>query len=91
MSCADPERPKNDKATILGDSVQVVKELRAEVKRLKTEHESLMDEQRDVSNLLWLSLATLPVVKHLHSVKLQQGSIKMCDIFVMVDDCIPPL
>lgn len=68
MSCADPERPKNDKATILGDSVQVVKELRAEVKRLKTEHESLMDEQRDVSNLLWLSLATLPVVKHLHSV-----------------------
>jgi len=46
---ADPDRPKNDKATILGDSVQVVKELRAEVKRLKSEHTTLLDESRDVS------------------------------------------
>jgi hypothetical protein len=46
---ADPDRPKNDKATILGDSVQVVKELRAEVKRLKCEHTTLLDESRDVS------------------------------------------
>jgi hypothetical protein len=46
---ADPDRPKNDKAIILGDSVQVVKELRAEVKRLKCEHTSLLDESRDVS------------------------------------------
>ena len=45
----DPDRPKNDKATILGDSVQVVKELRAEVKRLKCEQSSLLDESRDVS------------------------------------------
>ncbi|CAK9220465.1 unnamed protein product [Sphagnum troendelagicum] len=44
----DPDRPKNDKATILGDSVQVVKELRAEVKRLKCEHTSLLDESRDL-------------------------------------------
>ncbi|KAG6548120.1 hypothetical protein Mapa_010400 [Marchantia paleacea] len=45
----DPDRPKNDKATILGDSVQVVKELRAEVKRLRTEHTSLLDESRDLA------------------------------------------
>ncbi|KAL2645069.1 hypothetical protein R1flu_012656 [Riccia fluitans] len=45
----DPDRPKNDKATILGDSVQVVKELRAEVKRLRTEQTSLLDESRDLA------------------------------------------
>lgn len=44
----DPDRPKNDKATILGDSVQVVKELRSEVKRLKCEQTSLVDESRDL-------------------------------------------
>lgn len=46
----DPDRPKNDKATILGESVQVVKELRSEVKRLKCEQTSLLDESRDVSD-----------------------------------------
>lgn len=46
---ADPDRPKNDKATILGDSVQTVRELRAEVKRLKSEHDALSEESRDVS------------------------------------------
>ncbi|CAM6040582.1 unnamed protein product [Sphagnum compactum] len=45
----DPDRPKNDKATILGDSVQVVKELRAEVKRLKYEQTTLLDESRDLA------------------------------------------
>ncbi|CAM6016406.1 unnamed protein product [Sphagnum balticum] len=45
----DPDRPKNDKATILGDSVQVVKELRAEVKRLKFEQTTLLDESRDLA------------------------------------------
>lgn len=44
----DPDRPKNDKATILGESVQVVKELRSEVKRLKCEQTSLLDESRDL-------------------------------------------
>uniref|UniRef100_A0A7I4FTT3 BHLH domain-containing protein n=1 Tax=Physcomitrium patens TaxID=3218 RepID=A0A7I4FTT3_PHYPA len=44
----DPDRPKNDKATILGDSVQVVKDLRSEVKRLKCEQTSLLDESRDL-------------------------------------------
>lgn len=45
----DPERPKNDKATILGESIQVVKELRDEVKRLKTEHASLLEESNDLT------------------------------------------
>eukprot|EP00250_Pteridium_aquilinum_P008396 c17912_g1_i1 orf=367-1806(+) len=45
----DPDRPKNDKATILGESVQVVKDLRDEVKRLKTEHSSLLDESRELT------------------------------------------
>ncbi|XP_073393354.1 uncharacterized protein [Physcomitrium patens] len=44
----DPDRPKNDKATILGDSVQVVNELRSEVKRLKCEQTALLDESRDL-------------------------------------------
>lgn len=44
----DPDRPKNDKATILGESIQVVKDLREEVKRLKTEHTTLLDESADV-------------------------------------------
>lgn len=48
-SALDPDRPKNDKATILGESVQVVKDLRDEVKRLKTEHTSLLDESRDLT------------------------------------------
>ncbi|MCO5614242.1 hypothetical protein L7F22_068522 [Adiantum nelumboides] len=45
----DPERPKNDKATILGESIQVVKDLREEVKRLKTEHASLVDESNELT------------------------------------------
>ncbi|KAH7423969.1 hypothetical protein KP509_12G083300 [Ceratopteris richardii] len=45
----DAERPKNDKATILGESIQVVKDLRDEVKRLKTEHTSLLEESNDLS------------------------------------------
>lgn len=48
-SALDPDRPKNDKATILGESVQVVKDLRDEVKRLKTEHASLLEESRDLT------------------------------------------
>ncbi|KAH7301451.1 hypothetical protein KP509_23G027400 [Ceratopteris richardii] len=48
-SALDPDRPKNDKATILSESVQVVKELRDEVKRLKTERDSLLDESRDLT------------------------------------------
>ncbi|KAJ7553569.1 hypothetical protein O6H91_06G103500 [Diphasiastrum complanatum] len=45
----DPDRPKNDKATILGDCAQVLTELRAEVKRLKVDHATLLDESRDLT------------------------------------------
>lgn len=69
---ADPDRPKNDKATILGDSVQVVKELRSDVKRLKCEQASLLDESRDVSEHLNLA----PIVFPLHD---HQGFRRVCD------------
>lgn len=46
---ADPVRPKNDKGTILSDSISAVNELRAEIERLKTEQVTLSDESRDVS------------------------------------------
>lgn len=45
----DPDRPKNDKATILGESLQIVKDLRDEVKRLKTEHSTLLEESADLT------------------------------------------
>eukprot|EP01018_Ginkgo_biloba_P039062 Gb_05307 [translate_table: standard] len=49
-SALDPDRPKNDKATILGDAVQILQDLTAEVKHLKSEHASLLDESRDLQN-----------------------------------------
>lgn len=45
---ADPDRPKNDKATILTDTIQVLKDLTAEVNRLKAEHASLSEESHEV-------------------------------------------
>ncbi|XP_057862787.2 transcription factor bHLH121 isoform X2 [Cryptomeria japonica] len=45
----DPDRPKNDKASILIESTQVVKELRAELKRLQQEHSSLLNESRELT------------------------------------------
>lgn len=46
---ADPVRPKNDKATILTDTIQTLKELTAEVNRLKADYEALSEESREVS------------------------------------------
>ena len=45
---ADPDRPKNDKATILTDTIQVLKDLTAEVNRLKAEHATLSEESHEV-------------------------------------------
>lgn len=45
----DPDRPKNDKATILTDTVQVLKDLTAEVNRLKSEYDSLSEESRELT------------------------------------------
>ncbi|XP_078167530.1 transcription factor bHLH121-like isoform X2 [Carex rostrata] len=45
----DPERPKNDKATILSDTIQVLKDLDAEVNRLKAEYASLSEESHELT------------------------------------------
>ena len=45
---ADPDRPKNDKASILTDTIQIVKDLTAQVSRLKAEYASLTEESREV-------------------------------------------
>ncbi len=84
---ADPDRPKNDKATILGDSVQVVKELRAEVKRLKCEQTTLLDESRDVSLshsylcpiTSWKNTKILKVVQNCF---LGEQIVQLCENFV---------
>eukprot|EP00850_Spirogloea_muscicola_P007477 SM000038S14290 [mRNA] locus=s38:44697:46916:- [translate_table: standard] len=49
-SMLDPDRPKNDKATILGDSVAAVRDLREEVKRLRCEHSALLTESKELSH-----------------------------------------
>ncbi|XP_022132596.1 transcription factor bHLH121 [Momordica charantia] len=45
----DPDRPKNDKATILTDTIQMLKDLTAEVNRLKADHEALSEESRELT------------------------------------------
>ena len=52
----DPDRPKNDKATILTDTLQVLKDLTAEVTRLKAEYTALSEESREVMFSLFLAL-----------------------------------
>jgi len=48
---SDPDRPKNDKATILADTIQMLKDLTTQVDKLKTEFTSLSEESREVSHL----------------------------------------
>lgn len=45
----DPDRPKNDKATILVDTIQVLKDLTAEVNRLKAECTELAEESSELT------------------------------------------
>ncbi|GMN29099.1 hypothetical protein TIFTF001_002296 [Ficus carica] len=45
----DPDRPKNDKATIVTDSIQMLKELTAEVSRFKAEYTALSEESRELT------------------------------------------
>ncbi|XP_065857382.1 transcription factor bHLH121-like [Euphorbia lathyris] len=44
----EPDRPKNDKATILVDTIQVLKDLTAEVSKLKAEYATLSEESREL-------------------------------------------
>ncbi|KAK8694568.1 hypothetical protein V6N13_072116 [Hibiscus sabdariffa] len=48
----DPDRPKNDKVTILVDTTQMLKDLTAQVDRLKAECSSLTEESREEKNEL---------------------------------------
>ncbi|KAA8531975.1 hypothetical protein F0562_006883 [Nyssa sinensis] len=45
----DPDRPKNDKATILTDTIQLLKDLTGEVNRLKAECAALSEESRELT------------------------------------------
>lgn len=45
---ADPDRPKNDKATILSDTIQLLKDLTSQVSKLKEEYATLNEESREV-------------------------------------------
>jgi len=45
----DPDRPRNDKATILGDTIQMLKDLTTQVNKLKAEYTSLSEEARKVN------------------------------------------
>ena len=47
----DPDRPKNDKATILADTIQMLKDLSTQVNKLKTEYTSLSEESHEVKSL----------------------------------------
>ncbi|KAK2974570.1 hypothetical protein RJ640_016911 [Escallonia rubra] len=46
---ADPDRPKNDKATILIDTIQILVDLTAEVNRLKAECAALSEESSELT------------------------------------------
>ncbi|KAJ4966862.1 hypothetical protein NE237_018711 [Protea cynaroides] len=48
-SALDPDRPKNDKATILTDTIQMLKDLTAQVNKLKSEYAALSEESRELT------------------------------------------
>ncbi|XP_022869038.1 transcription factor bHLH121 isoform X1 [Olea europaea var. sylvestris] len=43
----DPDRPKNDKVSILTDTIQMLKDLTAQVNKLKAEYSTLTEESRE--------------------------------------------
>ncbi|XP_010261279.1 PREDICTED: transcription factor bHLH121 [Nelumbo nucifera] len=45
----DPDRPKNDKATILTDTIQMLKDLTTQVNKLKSEYATLSEESRELT------------------------------------------
>ncbi|KAK7258091.1 hypothetical protein RIF29_32534 [Crotalaria pallida] len=48
-SILDPDRPKNDKATILGDTIQLLNDLTSQVSKLKDEYTALNEESRELA------------------------------------------
>ncbi|KAL9260967.1 Transcription factor bHLH121-like protein [Drosera capensis] len=45
----DPDRPKNDKGTILTDTIQLLKDLTAQVNKLKAEYTTFSEEARELT------------------------------------------
>lgn len=45
----DPDRPKNDKGSIIADTIQVLEDLDSQVKKLKTDNEALCEESRELT------------------------------------------
>ncbi|GAB2282831.1 hypothetical protein Dimus_017367 [Dionaea muscipula] len=45
----DPDKPKNDKATIIMDTIQLLKDLTAEVNKLKAEYTAFSEESRELT------------------------------------------
>ncbi|KAI5592349.1 hypothetical protein POPTR_004G168100v4 [Populus trichocarpa] len=45
----DPDRPKNDKATILADTIQLLKDLTSQVDKLKAEYATLSEESLELT------------------------------------------
>lgn len=60
---ADPDRPKNDKATILCDTIQLLKDLISQVSKLKDEYAMLNEESREVMFSLLALMKTLLGIK----------------------------
>ena len=50
FKCADLDQPRNDKSTILGDTIQMLKDLTSHVNKLKAEYSSLSEEEREVAS-----------------------------------------
>ncbi|KAE8667368.1 bHLH121 protein [Hibiscus syriacus] len=48
-SALDPDRPKNDKATILTDTIQLLKDLASQATKLKAEYATLTEESRELT------------------------------------------
>uniref|UniRef100_A0A5B6YJI5 BHLH domain-containing protein n=1 Tax=Davidia involucrata TaxID=16924 RepID=A0A5B6YJI5_DAVIN len=48
-NAVDPDRPKNDKATIVTDTIQLLKDLTAEVNRLKADCAAHTEESRELT------------------------------------------
>ncbi|CAJ1933891.1 unnamed protein product [Sphenostylis stenocarpa] len=46
----DPDRPKNDKATIIGDTIQLLKDLSSQVSKLKDEYATLNEESCELAH-----------------------------------------
>ncbi|XP_027354648.1 transcription factor bHLH121-like [Abrus precatorius] len=45
----DPDRPKNDKATILDETIQLLKDLTSQISKLKDEYATLNEESRELA------------------------------------------